>query len=163
MGAPVVSFIRIDDREIRTREPVTTPDALIIQDPTLLHVPKLMDGLTRTGHVLINSTRPPEELGLDALIASLPKGHVRCIPATEIALRHIGRPLPNAVLLGALCAATRCVGLAALETAIRAKFKPDMAEKNLAAIRETYALCGGIPAPTTNGHVKGAPRHAQAM
>ena len=36
-GAPVMSFCRIDDKPIRTHEPVTEPDALIIQDPTLLH------------------------------------------------------------------------------------------------------------------------------
>jgi Pyruvate ferredoxin/flavodoxin oxidoreductase/Dihydroprymidine dehydrogenase domain II, 4Fe-4S cluster len=36
-GAPVMSFCRIDDQPIRTHEPVTEPDALIIQDPTLLH------------------------------------------------------------------------------------------------------------------------------
>ncbi len=31
-GAPVVAFCRIDDHEIRTREPVSEPDALIVQD-----------------------------------------------------------------------------------------------------------------------------------
>src|SRR5690349_22662399 len=36
-GAPVVAFCRIDDKPIRLREPVVVPDALIIQDPTLLH------------------------------------------------------------------------------------------------------------------------------
>jgi len=36
-GAPVVSFCRIDNRPIRSREPVIKPDALIIQDVTLLH------------------------------------------------------------------------------------------------------------------------------
>ena len=36
-GAPVVSFCRIDDRPIRVREPIVEPDALIVQDPTLLH------------------------------------------------------------------------------------------------------------------------------
>src|SRR3954451_21013963 len=34
--APVMAFCRIDDRPIRTREPVMDPDALVIQDPTLL-------------------------------------------------------------------------------------------------------------------------------
>ena len=35
-GAPVVAFCRIADKEIRLREPIMQPDALIIQDPTLL-------------------------------------------------------------------------------------------------------------------------------
>ena len=34
-GAPVVAFCRISDHEIRLREPIMNPDALIIQDPTL--------------------------------------------------------------------------------------------------------------------------------
>jgi pyruvate ferredoxin oxidoreductase gamma subunit len=34
MGAPVMSFCRMYDKPIRTHEPVTEPDALIIQDPT---------------------------------------------------------------------------------------------------------------------------------
>ena len=34
-GAPVVAFCRMDDKEIRLREPIMQPDAIIIQDPTL--------------------------------------------------------------------------------------------------------------------------------
>ncbi len=55
MGAPVMSFCRIDDKPIRTREPVTEPDALIIQDPTLLHQPDLFAGPGPDGYVLVNS------------------------------------------------------------------------------------------------------------
>ena len=40
---------RIDDKPIRTREPVTAPDALVIQDPTLLHHAGLLDGLRPDG------------------------------------------------------------------------------------------------------------------
>jgi 2-oxoacid:acceptor oxidoreductase gamma subunit (pyruvate/2-ketoisovalerate family) len=55
MGAPVMSFCRISDRPIRTHEPVTEPDALIIQDPTLLHQTDLFAGLGREGYMLVNS------------------------------------------------------------------------------------------------------------
>ena len=47
MGAPVVSFCRIDDHEIRVREPVMEPDAVIIQDPTLLHQVDVFGGCKR--------------------------------------------------------------------------------------------------------------------
>src|SRR5690242_21796583 len=57
MGAPVMAFCRIDDRAIRLREPVTAPDALLIQDPTLLHTVNLFDGLAPGGYILMNSTR----------------------------------------------------------------------------------------------------------
>ena len=54
-GAPVVSFCRIDDRQIRVREPIMEPDALIIQDPTLLHQVDLFGGLRPDGFILINT------------------------------------------------------------------------------------------------------------
>ena len=66
-GAPVVSFCRIDDRPIRVREPIMEPDALIVQDPTLLHQVDVFGGMRPGGSVLINTGRTPEELGIGDL------------------------------------------------------------------------------------------------
>ena len=55
MGAPVVAFCRIADKEIRLREPIMEPDALIIQDPTLLHQVDVFSGLKKGGYILILS------------------------------------------------------------------------------------------------------------
>ena len=57
MGAPVVAFCRIDTKDIRLRDPVTHPHALIIQDPTLLHQVDVFSGLDPAGYILINSGR----------------------------------------------------------------------------------------------------------
>lgn len=46
-GTPVVAFCRISDSEIRSREPVMHPDALIVQDATLLHQVQVFDALQR--------------------------------------------------------------------------------------------------------------------
>src|SRR6202162_6368755 len=62
MGAPVTAFCRIDDREILLREPVMEPDALIIQDPTLLHQVDVFSGVPHFGFILINSTRTLADL-----------------------------------------------------------------------------------------------------
>src|SRR3954449_12068352 len=70
-GAPVVSFCRIDDRPIRLREPITEPDALIVQDPTLLHQVNLFAGLAADGFLLVNTSRTLEELGLAELAGTL--------------------------------------------------------------------------------------------
>ena len=43
--------------------------------------------------------------------SALPKGHARTVNATELALKHVGRPLPNAALLGAFAALTGVVHL----------------------------------------------------
>src|SRR5262245_26409106 len=57
-GAPVAAFCRIDDGPIRTREPVVTPDCVVIQDPSLCHHVDVLSGLRPGGYVLINSTEP---------------------------------------------------------------------------------------------------------
>jgi Pyruvate/2-oxoacid:ferredoxin oxidoreductase delta subunit len=53
---PVVAFCRISDHEIRAHEPIASPDALIIQDPTLLHQVDVFSGLSEAGYLLINSS-----------------------------------------------------------------------------------------------------------
>jgi pyruvate ferredoxin oxidoreductase gamma subunit len=129
-GAPVVAFCRMDDREIRLREPVLEPDALIIQDPTLLHQVDVFAGLAATGCVLINTTRDFHDLGLKELTE---KFRFCAVPATELALKHVGRPLPNAALLGGFAAIAGIISIDAVAAAIREKFAGAVAEGNVAA------------------------------
>ncbi|HXX82809.1 MAG TPA: 2-oxoacid:acceptor oxidoreductase family protein [Casimicrobiaceae bacterium] len=140
MGAPVMAFCRIDDKEIRLREPVLEPDALIIQDPTLLHQVDLFKGLRSNGYMLINSTRGFAELGLAEFVRGFDGGRLRTVPATELALKHVGRPVPNAALLGGFAALSRQIRLESLAAAIREKFPRVVAEKNIAAANEAHAL-----------------------
>ena len=107
MGAPVMSFCRIDDKPIRTREPVTEPDALLIQDPTLLHHAGLLDGLRPDGYVLVNSSRGVEDVGL-AEFAAQHGGHgcSPCRPRTWRSPTWAAR-CPARPMLGGLAALTR--------------------------------------------------------
>jgi pyruvate ferredoxin oxidoreductase gamma subunit len=139
MGAPVMAFCRISDEPIRLREPVAEPDALIIQDPTLLHQAGLFDGLARDGYVLINSTRSIDELGISAQVGD----HAVTVPATELALRYVGRPLPNSTLLGAFAAMTCELRIDSVLAAIRQKFTGKVGEANAAAAQAAYELIGG--------------------
>ncbi|HLJ67084.1 MAG TPA: 2-oxoacid:acceptor oxidoreductase family protein [Chloroflexota bacterium] len=138
MGAPVVAFCRIDDHEIRSREPVMEPDVLIVQDPTLFHSVDVFQGVSPDGFILINSTRAPDELGIAPVTGRYAAGQVRTIPATELALLHVGRPIPNAVLLGAFAALTNAVTLDAALAAVGERFKGSVAEKNCAAAMAGY-------------------------
>ena len=61
-GAPVVAFCRIDERPIRSHDPVDHPDLVVLQDPTLLHTGDVLDGLADDGVVVVNSSRTPAEL-----------------------------------------------------------------------------------------------------
>ncbi len=142
MGAPVMAFCRMDDKEIRLREPVLNPDALIIQDPTLLHQVDLFQGLRADGYILINSTRSLDQLGLGDFVGRLHHKRVRTVAATELALKHVGRAVPNAALLGAFAALTGQIKLESVIAAIGEKFSRVVAEKNIAAATEAHALIG---------------------
>lgn len=147
MGAPVMAFCRIEDQPIRLREPVTRPDILLIQDPTLLHQKSTFEGLTQSGYVLINSSRSLADLGIQSALEHLPPDHVVTIPATELAIRHIGRPLPNSTLLGGFAAMTGALHLASVLSAIRSKFPGKIGEANAAAAEAAYQLVAGEKAP----------------
>lgn len=133
-GAPVVSYCRIDQRPIRTREPIAEPHALIVQDPTLLHQVAVFEGLRAGGRVLINSARTPDELGLTDL-----GDRVLTVPASDFAREELGRPLPNAALLGGFVAATALVTFDALAKALGETFSADVAQPNIAAARRAFA------------------------
>jgi len=139
-GAPVVAFCRLDTKPIRLREPILAPDALIIQDPTLLHQVDVFGGLTHDGYILINTSRSFEELGLEEFAAGFRPERLSTVPATEIALKHVGRPLPNAALLGGFAAVTQQISLDSVGAALREKFPAKVAEANIAAAAEAFAF-----------------------
>jgi pyruvate ferredoxin oxidoreductase gamma subunit len=145
-GAPVLSFCRIDEREIRVREPISRPDALIIQDPTLLHQVDVFDGLKEDGYVLINSSRSFEELGLSDLGDRLRPERLKTVPATDIAREHLGRPLPNAVLLGGFAALTEVISISSVAEAIRQRFPGPIGERNIAAAQAAFRRLSAEPA-----------------
>ena len=144
MGAPVMAFCRIDDKEIRLREPVLAPDALIVQDPTLLHQVDLFEGLSARGYILINSTRSFDELGLGGFVRGVQRYRLCTLPATELALKHVGRALPNAALLGGFAAISGVVSLDSVMAAIREKFPSAIAEKNVAAAKAAFEVASEV-------------------
>ena len=138
MGAPVVSYCRIADGPIRTHEPVAEPDALIIQDPTLLHQPGLLTGLRPDGYLLINSTHEANALGLGPAVAQLRPDRLLVVPATQLAMTLLGRPLPGAALLGGFAALTGRLRLESVTAAIEERFTGAVAEGNVAAATAAF-------------------------
>lgn len=135
-GAPVVAFARISDAPIRNRGQVYHPRDVIVQDQTLLtsDLFGVVAGLAPGGLVLINAAAVPE-----ALVPRLPPGaRAVAIPATDIALELIGRPVPNTTLLGAYAALTNAVPLDAVKSAVRQRFAGAIAERNVAAAERGF-------------------------
>src|SRR5205814_10018445 len=131
---------RVDSTEIRRREPVLEPDALIIQDASLLHQVDLFAGLRPRGFMLINTTRDIADLGLDSLAYGVHHYAMHALPATEIAIKHVGRAVPNVPLLAGFAALTGIVRLDSLIKAIEDKFPSALAQRNVLAARESFEI-----------------------
>ncbi len=124
-GAPVVAFVRVSDDEILRRNEVRDPAFLIIQDRTLMVEKGLTAGLKPGGGILINSQLSPEE-------AKEQYGQeMITLPATQMAVDLVGRPMPNVALLAAFLSLTDLLPQKALAKALGGRFKGDVLERNL--------------------------------
>ncbi len=134
-GAPVMAFTRIDDKFIRLREHVYSPDVVIILDPTLIEAVNVTQGLKENGLVIVNTQKSSDEIR-----EKLGGFQVRTVDATEIALKILGKPFVNMPMLGAFAKATGAVSLESVKKAVMEKFagKEEMARKNVEAVEETY-------------------------
>jgi pyruvate ferredoxin oxidoreductase gamma subunit len=125
-GAPLASFVRISKDPIETRGYIFNPDFIIVLDPTL--DPEIVSrGLKVNGIMLINSEKRSKGF----------KGNVKCINATEIALKTLGKPIPNIAILGAFLRLTNLFSLKNLKRAIRIELEEaghgELVDKNIKA------------------------------
>jgi pyruvate ferredoxin oxidoreductase gamma subunit len=134
-GAPVAAFCRLSTTPIRTHEPISHPDALIVADCTLFGQVDVLAGLDPSGCLVVNAGA--DMMSTDELPSTV---HIVRIDASAVGQRHVGRPVPGAALLGAFAAATGRIGLPALVEAIASRFHGAVAQGNVDAAREAYAL-----------------------
>jgi len=117
-GAPVVSYVRIDDRPIRVYSQIRDPDLVVVLDASVMETVNVLAGLKRGGTVLINSTHRPEFAGYSTFNVDL----------TGIALREnlvvAGSPILNTPVLGAL-AKMGIITRNSAKEAIRGMFSDD--------------------------------------
>ncbi len=95
-GAPVVSFIRIDEKPIRIYSQIHYPDLVVVLDTTIMDVVNVLEGLKPGGTVFLNSSEPVHIDGYTTYHVDL----------TGIALRTslivAGNPILNTPVIGAL-------------------------------------------------------------
>ena len=92
----------------------------------------------QNGYVLINTKKSFDELGIGERFQDWDHSRLCTVPATEIAMEHIGRPLPNAILLAGFAAMSGTVSLASVHAAINEKFSGKVAAGNIAAASAAY-------------------------
>jgi len=138
MGAPVTAYTRISIQPIRLHCAVNNPNVVVVLDNTLLKSEFVTDGLNPTeGCLIINSNEKPSVLKKSLGITGM---KVWAVPATDIALRFLGVPITNTALLGAVAKATNIVSLENIQKTLKTRFKPDLVQKNVAAVNEAYEI-----------------------
>jgi len=145
MGAPVRAFTRISNEPIRLHCGIYNPDVVAVLDPTLLYIVPVFEGLEGNGVFVINTTKKPKEICQQYGISDSLK--VYTIPATDIAMKILGRPITNTAILGPVAKGLEIYTDIpkfypdALGYAIKARFPGKLAEKNMEVIRKTYKEC----------------------
>jgi 2-oxoacid:acceptor oxidoreductase gamma subunit (pyruvate/2-ketoisovalerate family) len=135
MGAPVKAYTRISDKPINLHCAVYNPSLAIVMDPTLLATVPVTDGLDENGILIVNTPKEPKKLKEELKMA---EGTVWTVPATDIAMRILGRFITNTAMLGAVARATEIVKMENIEKAVKERFSGSIAEKNMGVIKEAY-------------------------
>jgi len=136
-GAPIQAYARISNKKIIKREQIYEPSVLIIQDASLLENSEIFNGCHKKTIIIINA---PKDNQLKMIC---PTKNIYFSPATEIAMKIIGKNLVNTVILGAFAKYTGLVSLESLKKAIKEKFKDkgkEIISKNIQAIEYAYSL-----------------------
>lgn len=135
MGAPLAAYTRISNDPIRLHCAVYNPNVAVVLDPTLLKTVKVTDGLTEDGALIVNTKERPAELRKKLNVTSQ---KTWTVPATDIAIKILNVPITNTAMLGATIRAVSLVSLQNVEKAIRERFRQELAERNIAVIKEAY-------------------------
>lgn len=127
-GAPIVSFVRIDDKPIRIYSQIKKPDMVIVLDASVMDVVDVLQGLKTGGKVLVNSQQKKDFPGFVSSNVDL----------TGIALREnlvvSGSPILNTPVIGALAKQ----GLVSVESAKKAIKEMFSDERNVKAAEAAY-------------------------
>ena len=139
-GAPLRAYNRISSSEIRMHCPVLHPQIVSIVDATLLDSINVAEGSVDDAIFIVNTSKDPKEIREKLKAKSSQK--IFTIDATRIALDCIGKALPNAPMLGAICKATNILSLDTLLDAVEKSFGKKFAQKiidgNLEASKRGY-------------------------
>ncbi len=139
-GAPLRAYNRVSSKELRMHCPVLKPQIVSVVDATLLDSINVGEGATENAIFVVNSSKDPKEIRAKLNAGSGQK--VFTIDATKIALECIGRALPNAPILGAICKVTGLITLDHLLEDVRKSFGKKFSQKiidgNLEATRRGY-------------------------
>jgi len=139
MGAPMRGFNRISDEPIKVHCAIYSPSVVVVLDDTLLKSVDVAAGMPEDGIIIVNTIKTAADVRRQL---GLKDRSVYVVDATGIAIDEIGRPIPNAPMLGALIKITSLLSLESILKQIKKKFshgfRPEVLEGNVRAIRRAH-------------------------
>ncbi len=137
-GAPMKAFVRIDEKPIRTYQPIVSPDYLIVIDPTLIYFDETLKGINENTIIILNSNKNSEEIKKEIDF----KGKIYTIDATGIALKYLKENRSNMPMLAAFVKVSNIVRFETVINKAREHFSKkisnEVAELNIKAMLEVY-------------------------
>jgi pyruvate ferredoxin oxidoreductase gamma subunit len=139
MGAPIQCFNRLSEEPIYTYCGVTSPEIVIIVDPSLCDVIDFTAGLAENGQIAINTGECPatvtEKYNLQGY-------KVMTVDATRISMEALGRSMPNVPMLGALLKITQLItedeACDFITESFGHKFSQKVVNGNIAALKAAF-------------------------
>ncbi|MDR1511172.1 MAG: 2-oxoacid:acceptor oxidoreductase family protein [Endomicrobium sp.] len=141
MGAPVKSFNRVSEDPIVIHSGIKNPNYVVILDSSLMKSVPITDGIGKTGKVIANTSLSASEIAKEL---DIDINQIYVVNASRIALKTIGKDIPNTPMLGAL---VKVIGtldiddvLKNIKAKLTAKFRhePGIVEGNLASIKMAF-------------------------
>lgn len=137
-GAPTKTFVRISEKEIRTKEPVVDPDLVVVVDETILDSEKVTEGLDKNEALIVNTKKTAQEIKNKISF----QGKVYPVDANGISMEIVGQPRPNTVILGKIVQVTEIASLDSVIQEFKNIFEDKIGKencaKNVSAIEKAY-------------------------
>jgi pyruvate ferredoxin oxidoreductase gamma subunit len=138
-GAPTKMFLRVSENVIRTQEPVSDPDVVVVMDETVMDSQDVANNLDKHEVLIVNSINASDEIR-----KRVPhfEGSIHAVDGNGISAEATGRPNPNMVMVGHLIKVTEIVKLETAAEIFREvfveKIGKEMTEKNIKAMEAGY-------------------------
>ncbi len=135
-GAPVTAYIRMSTEKFHLREPIDSPDVVVVMDASLIDMVNVFEGMKAGGTLIINASD-----NMTARLQEIATGqsiNLARVDASAIALEVLGVPITNTAIIGAIVKATGMCDISSLEQPIEKRFGR-LAPKNSAAMQEAFA------------------------
>lgn len=135
-GAPIAAYVRLSDEPIEIHSFIRNPNVVVVIDKSMAFFKNTVSGLAGSGYFICNFDGSTEELR--SKLGLGPSAKVLSVDATKIALKSLGKDIPNTPMLGALVKATGLVGLRSIEKVLAQRFKGEVQAGNTQALRLGY-------------------------